>query len=74
MQFAEMWLDLETVIQSEVSHKDKNKYRIIALICGIKKNDTKEPTCKAEIETQITEQTYLYQEGKAGWDGLGGWD
>ena len=53
MQFAVMWLDLETVIQSEVSHKDKNKYRIISLICGIKKDDTKEPTCKAEIETQM---------------------
>ena len=25
--FAEMWTDLETVIQSEVSQKEKNKYR-----------------------------------------------
>ena len=33
--FAEMWVDLETVIQSEVSQKEKNKYRIILLICGI---------------------------------------
>ena len=33
--FAEMWMDLETVIQSEVSQKEKNKYRIISLICGI---------------------------------------
>ena len=33
--FAEMWMDLETVIQSEVSQKGKNKYRIISLICGI---------------------------------------
>ena len=24
--FAEMWMDLETVIQSEVSQKEKNKY------------------------------------------------
>ena len=33
--FAEMRVDLETVIQSEVSQKEKNKYRIVSLICGI---------------------------------------
>ena len=33
--FAEMWVDLETVIQSEVSQKEKNECRIIPLICGI---------------------------------------
>ena len=32
---AETWIDLESVIQSEVSQKEKNKYRIILLICGI---------------------------------------
>ena len=33
--FAEMWMDLETVIQSEVSQKEKKKYRILTHICGI---------------------------------------
>ena len=33
--FVEMWMDLETVIQSEVSQKEKNKYRILRHICGI---------------------------------------
>ena len=33
--FAEMCIDLETVIQREVSQKEKNKYRIISLTCGI---------------------------------------
>ena len=32
--FVETWMDLETVIQSEVSHKEKNKYRILTHICG----------------------------------------
>ena len=31
----EMWMDLEAVIQSEVSQKEKNKYRILTHICGI---------------------------------------
>ena len=30
--FAETWMNLETVIQSEVSQKEKNKYRIISFI------------------------------------------
>ena len=33
--FAETWMDLEMVIQSEVNHKEKNKYQIIIFICGI---------------------------------------
>ena len=32
---AEMWIDLETVIQSEVSQKEKNKYHILMHIRGI---------------------------------------
>ena len=33
--FVETWMDIETVIQSEVSQKEKNKYRILTHICGI---------------------------------------
>ena len=33
--FVEMWMDLETVIQCEVSQNEKNKYRILMHICGI---------------------------------------
>ena len=33
--FVETWMDLETVIQSEVSQKEKNKHRILTHICGI---------------------------------------
>ena len=36
--FAETWVDLETVIQSEVSQKEKNKYHILMHICWICKN------------------------------------
>ena len=32
--FVETWMNLETVIQSEVSQKEKNKYRILMHICG----------------------------------------
>ena len=33
--FVETWVDLETVMQSEVSQKEKNKYLISMHICGI---------------------------------------
>ena len=33
--FVETWMDLETVIQSKVSQKEKNKYHILTHKCGI---------------------------------------
>ena len=35
MPFAETCIDLETVIQSDVSQKEKNTYCILMHICGI---------------------------------------
>ena len=32
--FVEAWMDLETVIQSEVSQKEKKKYRMLTHVCG----------------------------------------
>ena len=78
--FVETWMDLETVIQSEVSQKKKNKYRILMHICGIQKNGTDESVFKAEIETQM-QRTNVWtpreERGSGGWwwwDELGDWD
>ena len=35
MPFAATWMELETLILSEVSQKEKDKYPMISLICGI---------------------------------------
>ena len=35
MAFATTWMDLEIIILSEVSQKEKDKYPMISLICGI---------------------------------------
>ena len=41
VSFVETWMDLETVIQSEVSQKEKNKYRMLTHIYGIQKKKKK---------------------------------
>ena len=64
--FAEMWMDLETVTQSEVSQKEKNKYRIISLICGIQKNGIDELICKAEIRVTDVENKLMVTKGGKG--------
>ena len=35
MPFAATWMELETLILSEVSQKEKDRYHMISLICGI---------------------------------------
>ena len=35
MSFAATWMDLEIIILSEVSQKEKDKHHMISLICGI---------------------------------------
>ena len=50
--FVETWIYLETVIQSVVSQKEKNKYCILMHICGIQRDGIYDLICKAEIETE----------------------
>ena len=35
MPFAATWMDIEIIILSKVSQKEKDKYHMISLICGI---------------------------------------
>ena len=51
--FEETWVDLESVIDSEGSHKEENKYHILMHICGIQENGTDDPLCKAERGTEV---------------------
>ena len=53
--FVETWMDLETVIRSEVSQKAKNKYCICicnTYIWNLKKNDSEEPRGRTRIKIQ----------------------
>ena len=46
------WMNLEPIIQSEVSQKKQDKYHILMHIYGISKNDTEEFVYRAAMEKQ----------------------
>ena len=80
--FGEVSMDLESVIQNEVSQKEKNKYRILTIyvfyiysqcVWGIQKNGADKPSSKAGAETDI-ESGLWAQRGKerAAWIGRRG--
>ena len=35
LPFATTWMDLESIMPSEISQREKDKYCMISLICGI---------------------------------------
>ena len=47
MPFAATWMDLDTIVLSEVSKTEKNN------ICGVLKNDINEVIYKTETDSQI---------------------
>ena len=47
------WMKLEPVIQTEVSQKDKDHYRILTHIHGIEQDGNHNPICKTEKDTQM---------------------
>ena len=49
--FVEIWMKPESVIQCEVSQKQKNRYCILMHMCRLQKNGTDDPIYEAEIET-----------------------
>ena len=46
------WMNLEPIIQREVSQKEKEKYHILTYIYGIQKNGTEEFIYREAMEKQ----------------------
>ena len=68
-------MPLETVIQNEVSQKEKNKYHILTFLSiyveSRKKNGVDNLICKAEIETWMQRTNlWILREGREQWDEL----
>ena len=45
-------LNLEPLILSEVSQKEKDKYRVLMHMYGIQKDGTNDPMCREAMETE----------------------
>ena len=62
---------LDTVRESEVSQKEKNRYHVLIRMCGLLKNDGDEHMGKAEIEIQTRTTKVRTASGGNRWDELG---
>ena len=61
------WMNLEPIIQSEVSQKKKDKYHILMHIYGIQKNSTEEFIYRAAVEKQTQRiDLWTWGEGRRG--------
>ena len=68
-------MNLESVIQSEVSQKDKSKYHVLMHICGIWGNGIDDLIRKAGTETQTQRMNvWIPWGGRVGWEELGDLD
>ena len=75
--FVEMWMDLESVIQSKVNQTEEDKYHMMSLMWNlIFKNDTNELIYKTETDLQMLKTNLwlpMRKHGEAR-DKLGIWD
>ena len=72
--FLVRWMDLESVIQSEVSQKEKNKYCVLTHIYGIKKKGSHGPRGRTGIKTQPQRMDLRTQGGgRVSWDEVREW-
>ena len=62
------WMKLEPIIQSEVSQKEKDKYRILMHIFRIQKNGTEEFIYRLAVKEQ-TQRIDLWTWGERGGEG-----
>ena len=52
-------------MQSEVSQKEKDKHCILMHTCGMYKDGTSDPTCRAAKKTQMSRTDFWAQREKA---------
>ena len=61
-----MWMNIEPIIQSEVSQKEKDKYRVLTHIYGIQINSTEEFIYRTAMKKQTQRDLRTWGEGRRG--------
>jgi len=72
MSFAATWMELETLILSEASQKEKDKYYIIPFILWHLKSGTNEPIYRTGTDSQTQRRDLCLPRGRGegvGWTG-----
>ena len=69
LPFEATWMELETLILSEVSQTEKDKYHMISLISGIKYMTQR----NLSTEKKIMDLENRLVVAKREWEGLGAW-
>uniref|UniRef100_A0A8D1EI37 DUF1725 domain-containing protein n=1 Tax=Sus scrofa TaxID=9823 RepID=A0A8D1EI37_PIG len=72
MPFAATWMELETLILSEISHKEKEKYHMIPLISGISYMAQRNLSTEKKIIDSENRLVVAKGSGRE-WGGLGAW-
>ena len=67
------WMQLEPIIQSEVSQKEKHQYSILTHIYGIQKDGNDNSVCETAKRHRCIEQSFGLCGRGWGWDDLGEW-
>ena len=62
------WMKLQSILQSEVSQKEKHQYSILKHIYGIYKDGNDDPICETAKETQVyrTDFWTLWEKARVG--------
>ena len=64
MHLSQRWMNLESIIQSEVSQKEINRHHMLMYVYGIQKDSIDEPICRAAMEMQPDIETRLVDLGE----------
>ena len=60
--FLATWMDLETIMLSEVSHTMRHQHQMLSLTCGKKKKGQTERLCRTDADSQTLKNLWSPEE------------
>ena len=69
LAFLATWMDLETIMLSEVSHTMRHQHQMLSLTCGIWKKGQTELLCRTDADSQTLKNLWSLEETVWGVEG-----